>query len=193
MDRGVWWATVRGFAKNWTRLSDRAHALNQQLEILFFLLWGREEMPSLGARPDHTVYIWIFLKNQIYIYIYVYIYICFFPTTKISILDTCYCSVTKSCPTLQYHGLQHANPLCPSLSPGVCQVHVHWVSDAIQPSHPLLPSSPFVVFPNVRVFSIESALCIKWSRYWNFSFSISPSSKYSGLISFRIDWFDLAV
>ena len=55
--------------------------------------------------------------------------------------------------------------------------------------HPLLllPS----VFPSIRVFSNESALLIRWSKYWSFTFSISPSSEYSGLISFRIDWFDL--
>ena len=51
----------------------------------------------------------------------------------------------------------------------------------------LLPS----IFPSIRVFSNESALCIKWPKYWSFSFSISPSNKYSGLISFRIDWLDL--
>ena len=52
----------------------------------------------------------------------------------------------------------------------------------------LLPS----IFPRIRIFSNESALCIiRWSKYWNFSFSISPSNEYSGLISFRIDWFDL--
>ena len=51
----------------------------------------------------------------------------------------------------------------------------------------LLPS----IFPSIRVFSNESALCIRWTKYWNFSFSISPSNEYAGLISFRIDWFDL--
>ena len=49
------------------------------------------------------------------------------------------------------------------------------------------------VFPSIRVFSNESVLCIRWTKYWSFSFSISPSNEYSGLISFRIDWFDLAV
>ena len=51
----------------------------------------------------------------------------------------------------------------------------------------LLPS----IFPSIRVFSNESVLCFRWPKYWSFSFSISPSSKYSGLISFKIDWFDL--
>ena len=56
--------------------------------------------------------------------------------------------------------------------------------------HPLLPPS---VFPRIRFFSNESVLCIRWPKYWSFSFSISPSNEYSGLISFRIDWFDLVV
>ena len=71
------------------------------------------------------------------------------------------------------------------------QTHVHWVSDAIQPCHPL--SSPFFlpsIFSSIRVFSYESSLCIKWPKYWSFSFSISPSNEYSGLFSFRIDCFD---
>ena len=75
------------------------------------------------------------------------------------------------------------------------QAHVHWVSDAIQPSHPLLSTSPlpfnlsqhcfFFFFPN------ESVLHIRWPKYWSFSFNTSPSNEHSGLISSRIDWFDL--
>ena len=69
----------------------------------------------------------------------------------------------------------------------IAQTHVHPVSDAIQPSHPLL------LLPSIlRVFSNESVLHIRWPQYWSFSFSISPSSDYSGLISFRMDWFDLS-
>ena len=80
-----------------------------------------------------------------------------------------------------------------TISP-VGSTQVLWVSDAIQPSHPL--SSPSLmpsVFPSIRVFPYESALCIRWPKYWSFSFGISPSNEYSRLISFRIDWFDLAV
>ena len=75
--------------------------------------------------------------------------------------------------------------------------HVHWVSDAIQPSHPLSsPSSPALsrrcwVFPSIRIFSNDSTLCIRWSKYCSFSFNISPSNEHPGLISFRIDWLDL--
>ena len=76
--------------------------------------------------------------------------------------------------------------------PELAQTHVHWVSDAIQPSHPLSsPSPPAFNLSQHQVFSNESALHIRWPKYWRFSFSISPSNEYSGLISFRIDWFDL--
>ena len=76
--------------------------------------------------------------------------------------------------------------------PELAQTHFHGVSDAIQPSCPLL--APFLlpsVFPSIRVFSNESVLPIRWPKYWSFSFSISPSNEYSGLISFRMDWLDL--
>ena len=76
--------------------------------------------------------------------------------------------------------------------PELAQTHVHRVSDAIQPFHPLsslllLPS----VFHSIRVFSSESVLRIRWPEYWSFNFSISPFNEYSGLISFRMDWLDL--
>ena len=102
-------------------------------------------------------------------------------------------SVTQSCPTL-------CDPMDCSIPgfpvthqlPELTQTHVHQVGDAIQPSHPLSPLVlPPSIFPSIRVFSNESVLCIRWLKYWSFSFSISPSSEYSGLISMRIDWLDL--
>ena len=71
------------------------------------------------------------------------------------------------------------------------QIHVHWVSDAIQPSHSLSPTSPALSLSSIRVFSSESALHIKWPEYRSYSFSINPSSEYSQMIFFRVDWFDL--
>ena len=72
------------------------------------------------------------------------------------------------------------------------QTLVYCVSDAIQPSHPRSsPSSPALNLPSIRVFSNESALCIRWPKYWSFSFNISPSKEHPGLISFRMDWLDL--
>ena len=101
--------------------------------------------------------------------------------------------VAQSCPTLCY-------PMdCSMLGFPVhhqllelTQTHVRRVSDAIQPSHPLSsPSPPAFNLSSIRVFSSELALCIRWPKYWSFSFSTSPSNEYSGLISFRIDWLDL--
>ena len=72
------------------------------------------------------------------------------------------------------------------------QTHVHWVGDAIQPSHPLLsPSLLPSIFPSIRVFSNELTLYIRWLKYWSFSFSISASNEYSGLVSFRMDLLNL--
>ena len=76
--------------------------------------------------------------------------------------------------------------------PELAQTRVHQVGDAIQPSHPLPPLLLLpAIFPSIRAFSNESVHHIRWPKYWSFSFSISPSNEYSGLISFRIDWFDL--
>ena len=93
---------------------------------------------------------------------------------------------------LRLHESQHARPLCPSPTPEFTQTHVYRVSDAIQPSHPL--SSRFLlppIPPSIRVFSNNSALRMRWSKYWSFSFSIIPSKVIPGLISFRMDWLDL--
>jgi len=66
--------------------------------------------------------------------------------------------------------------------------------EPVMPSNHLILCRPLLllsIFPSIRVFSNELALCVRWPKYWSFSFSISPSNEYSGLISFRIDWFDL--
>ena len=92
------------------------------------------------------------------------------------------------CLTLQSHGLRCARIPCPSPSPRACSNSCPsswWCHPII--SSLLLPS----VFPSIKVFSNESVLCIRWPKYWSFSFSIGPFNEYSGLISFRIDWFDL--
>ena len=102
----------------------------------------------------------------------------------------CCCSVTESRQTL-WSPMDYSTPGFPVfhclLEYG--QTHFHWVSDAIQPSHPLLSLLLPSIFPSIRVLSNESVLHIRWPKYC--SFSISPSNEYSGLISFRIDWFDL--
>ena len=111
--------------------------------------------------------------------------------TPLSCLSGHCCSVTKLCRTL-WDPMDCSTPGFPVLHylPDFAQAHVHWVSNAIQSSHPLsllllLPS----IFPSLRVFSNELALHIRWPKYW--SLNISPSNEYSGLNSFKIDWFDL--
>ena len=91
------------------------------------------------------------------------------------------------------HESQHARPPCPSPTPGVHSDHIHRVNDAIQPSHPLSSPSPPAPTPSQHQshFSNESTFRMRWPKYWSFSFSISPSNEYSGLISFRINWFNL--
>ena len=97
--------------------------------------------------------------------------------------------------SLGTHGLQHARPLCQPPTPRVYSNSCHWVSDAVQPSYPLSSPCPpaFNLSQNQGFFffSNKLVLCIKWPEYWSFSFSISPSIAYSGLISFRMDWLDL--
>ena len=103
------------------------------------------------------------------------------------------CSVvTQSCPTL-CDPMECSMPGFPvhQKHPEPTQTHVHCIGDASQQSHPwssllFLPS----IFPSIRVFPNESPLHIRWPKYWSFSFNISPSNEYSGLISFWIDWFD---
>ena len=93
--------------------------------------------------------------------------------------------------SLQPHGLQHARIPCPSPTPGAYSDSYPSVmaSNHLILCHPFLPLPS--IFPSIRVFSNESVLCILWPKYWSFSFRISPSNEYSGLISFRMDWLDL--
>ena len=102
-------------------------------------------------------------------------------------------SVTQSCLTL-CNTMDCSTPGLPvhHQLPEFTQTHVHWVGDAIQPSHPL--SSLFLlpsILPRIRVFSNESVLYIRWPKYWIFNFSISLSKECSGLIYFRMDWLAL--
>ena len=94
-------------------------------------------------------------------------------------------SVAQSCPTLRPHEPQNTRPPCPSLTP---RVYSNSSSHLIL-CHPLLLLPP--IPPRNRVFSNESALCITWPNYWNFSFNISPSSKHSGLIVGWTGWISL--
>ena len=104
-------------------------------------------------------------------------------------------SVTQLCLTL-CNPMNHSMPGLPvhHQIPQLTQTYVH---QSVVPSKHLILCHPLLllpsILPSIRVFSNESALHIRWPKYWSFSFSISPSNKYSGSISFRIQWFDLAV
>ena len=105
----------------------------------------------------------------------------------------CCCSVAQSFLTL-YNPMDWAHQA--SLSFIICQSLLKLMSiELVMPSNHLVLYRPLLllptIFPSIRVFSNESVLCIRWPKYWSFSFSISPSNEYSGLISFRIDWLDL--
>ena len=97
------------------------------------------------------------------------------------------CSVMSD--SLQPHEPQHARPPCPSPTSGAYSI------ESVMPSNQLILCRLFFLQPSIflsfRVFSYESFLCIWWPKYWSFSFSVSPSNEYSGLISFRMDWLDL--
>ena len=101
----------------------------------------------------------------------------------------CCSTVTKSCPTL----CNSKNCSTPGFS--VLHYLLGMFTELVMLPNHLILCCPLLllpsIFPSIRVFSNESGLCIKWPKYWNFSFSISPSNEYSGLISLRIDWFDL--
>ena len=94
--------------------------------------------------------------------------------------------------SLQPHGLQHSRPPCPSPTP---VVYPNPSIESVMPSNHLILCRPLLllpsIFPSIRVFSNESALCIRWPKYWTYSFNISPSNEHPGLISFKMDWLDL--
>ena len=94
--------------------------------------------------------------------------------------------------SLQPHGLQHSRPPCPSPTP---RVYSNSSIELVMPSDHLILCCPLLllpsIFPSIRIFSSASVLPIKWPKYWSFSFSISPSNEYSGLIAFRLNWLDL--
>ena len=135
-------------------------------------------LPNLFLFPQE------YLINIKYVKLYVYIYSVQLSSSVMSIL--------------WLHGLQHTRPPCPSPTPGVysnsCPLS-QWLSQFIEPSNHLILCHPLLlppsIFSSIKVFSNESALHIMWSKYWSFSFNISPSNEYSGLISFRMDSLDL--
>ena len=117
----------------------------------------------------------------------------FYIDKLVNCIQVQFSSVAQSCPTL-CDPMDCSTPGLPLYHqlPEFTQTHVHWVGDPIQPSHPLSSPSPsaFNLSQHQGLFQWVS-FCIRWPKYWSFSFNISPSSEHSGLISFRMDWLDL--
>ena len=132
---------------------------------------------------------WVIYHGENILYFIFLVHYSYYLAIHISVQFSC--SVVSN--SLWSDGLQHARLPCPSPSPRACS-NSYLLS---QWCHPTISSSvvPFSflpsIFPNIRVFSNESVFHIRWPKYWSSSFSISPSNEYSGLISFRIEWFDL--
>ena len=115
--------------------------------------------------------------------------------SELSTVSVQFSSVTQSCPIL-CDPMNHSTPGLPvhPQLPKFTQTHVHRVGDAIQPSDPLSsPSPPALNLSQHQGLFNESALGMRWPKYWSFSFSISPSNEHPGLISFRMDWLELLV
>ena len=133
------------------------------------------------------------LDWQLISYMIFYMFQCHSP--KYFSLDSAQFSHSVMSNSLQPHGLQHTSFPCFTVHHQLLE-HIQLMSiKSVMPSIHLILCCPFLlptsIIPSIRVFSNEAAHCIRWPKYWSFNFSISPSNEYSGLISFRIGWFDL--
>ena len=186
MDGGAWWAAVHGVARSRTWLSDfpfnfHFHALEKEMaahsSILAWRIPGLGEPGGLPSMRSHRVgHDWSNLATA---------------ATQFWHLIQ-FSSITQSCPTL-CDPMGHSMPSLPvhHQFPGLKLMSIELVMPS---NHLLLCCTPLLlpsIFPSTRVFSNESALLIRWPKYWSFSFNISLSNEHSGLISFRTDWLDL--
>ena len=147
---------------------------------------------SYKAKYSLVKLLYLLNDNHISYTAYIVLFKKFFFVLKYLIFS--FSSVAQSCTTLRPHEWKHARPPC--LSNTNFQSSTKPMSiESVIPSNHLILFRPLLllpsIFPSIRVFSNESALHIRWPKYWSFSFSISPSNEYSGLISFRMDWLDL--
>ena len=164
----VQFSLVQLFATPWTAACQASLSITNFRSLLRL-------MSIESVMPSNHLILWSFQKQSI------------------QMRSLTVCLVTQSCPTLcdPMDCITPGFPVHHQL-PELVQTHVLWVGDAIQPSHPLSsPSPPSFSLSSIRVFSNESVLHIRWLKYWSFSYCISPSNEYSGLISFRMDWLDL--
>ena len=142
-------------------------------KISFCVLWHRDYLNNFFFQNSAILWFWCLTLSY---------------SSKVQLS-----SAAQSCHSLRPHGLQYARPPCPSPTPRIYSnsCPLSWwchptILSSVTPSG-RLPS----IFPSIRVFSNESVLCLRWPKYWSFSFNNTPSNEHSRLISFRIDWLDL--
>ena len=115
-------------------------------------------------------------------------------STNVQICTLCCCSMAQVCPTLTPWTVARRASLSKTISQSLLKL---MIIKSVMPSNHLILCRPLLllpsIFPTIRVFSNESVLCIRWPKFWSFSFSISHSNSYSWLIYFRTDWFDLLI
>ena len=183
----VRWAAVYGVAQSQTQLkwlssssSRDRHEMNKDWWIWFWEIWFSQQTTLERGRGD-------FLKFLLLL----------FGLIKEAFQNAYSVQFSRSVvsDSLQPHEPQHARPLCPSPTPGVhpnpCPLS-WWCHPTI--SSCVVPfSSCLQSFPASGSFPVSQTLCIRWPKYWSFSFSISPSNEHPGLISYRMDWLDLLV
>ena len=159
-----------------TSKSDWLYSLQPKIEELYIVSKTR---PGVDYGPDHELLIARFRLKL----------------TKVGKTSRPFSSVQFSPSVmsdfLSPHGLLHTRPPCPSPTPRIYSNSI----ESVMPSNHLILCRPLLlppsVFPSIRVFSNESTLCMRWPKYWSFSFSVSPSNECLGLISFKMDWLDL--
>ena len=178
----LWTQMVRWEINGWTKISHVSIGL-QAIKWPHHSTLSKEIVCWIMPYQKIKIYLWRYLIHHSFIYNNVkYMLIQFSSVQLLSHVRLCD-PMNCSMPGLPVH----------YQLPEFTQTHVHQVGDAIQPSHllscPLLLLPP--IPPSIRVFSNESTLCMRWPKYWSFSFSISPSNEHPGLISFRMDWLDL--
>ena len=179
MDRGAWWATVHGITKSWTWLSSsHTHTMCGKMQeseltkiiplICISAAWGQFPMFLIS---------WV--------------------SSRLTLRNGCsLMAAVQSLSRVPFPVIPWTTAHQASLSFTISQSSLKLMSiESVMPSNYLILYHPLLLLPSnfliIKVFSNESAVCIRWPKYWSFSFSISPSNEYSGWVSFKSDWFDL--
>ena len=195
MDRGAWRTTVHGVAKSWTRLSDQhTHTLDGKVSA-FVAFWSSTHCFTFWLHLLHSAWPWHSLSPGSFLY-----------ETSLSLHEVVVRIKGEKC-LVMFSLVQSLSCVRLFVTPWIAahqaslSITNSWSLLKLMPIESVVPSNHLIlclpllllpsIFPSIRVFSNESALCVRWPKDWSFSFNISPSNEYLGLVSFSIDWFDL--